>query len=150
MKEIDLTDCVQFVHEEVDEKGLTELLEREHNKWFNYEATKPLWRVVVVNHVHVLFVFHHAICDGWSGVLFHQSLLSALNIPPDREGKEESSLVALTTQVTIPESAPTVDKRSDISGNESQYFGYYIDLCIGLAHAFFLRWHFQSFFQMLY
>jgi hypothetical protein len=81
LKKIDMTECVEFVNEEIEQgKGLERVLEVEHNKWFDVkEKNKPLWRVVVVNGAHVLFVYHHGICNRKSGLIFHQSLLNALN-----------------------------------------------------------------------
>lgn len=36
-------------------------------------------KLIVVNRVHVLFIFHHSVCDGIGGTEFHRSLLAALN-----------------------------------------------------------------------
>jgi len=59
---------------------MRELLDRTHNTWFNTDdKTLPLWNVLVANHVHVLFVFHHSIADGVGGTAFHGALLAALN-----------------------------------------------------------------------
>ena len=74
-----------------EKEHFTRLLQAEHNTWFNTDdKTKPLWRVVV-NGPKVLFVFHHSVCDGRSGMIFHRSLLAALNkvIREQDENKQE-------------------------------------------------------------
>lgn len=81
LRAINLPDCVSFIDDyDASSNGLQKLLEDTHNGWFDArDKTKPLWRLVVVNRTHVLFIFNHFIADGVSGVNFHQSLLSALN-----------------------------------------------------------------------
>lgn len=81
LKKINLEDCVSFLEDYDDsQQGMTRLFEAQHNTWFDaYSTTKPLWRVIVVNRRHVIFVWHHIICDGVGGVAFHKTLLSSLN-----------------------------------------------------------------------
>lgn len=77
---IDLKQCVSFINDYDDSNGLTHLIEKENNNWFDIDdCTAPLWRVLVVNHRHVIFTFQHGIADGVSGVLFHKHLRTALN-----------------------------------------------------------------------
>lgn len=78
-KRIWFKDCVRFIDDVAEKEHFARLLQAEHNTWFNTDdKTKPLWRVVV-NGPKVLFVFHHSVCDGRSGMIFHCSLLAALN-----------------------------------------------------------------------
>ena len=89
LKTIDFKDCIKFVDDAIGKQQCVRLLEKEHDTWFEVEdKTKPLWRLVVVNGTKVLFVFHHTICDGKSGVVFHRSLLAALN-KVNRQKQEE-------------------------------------------------------------
>lgn len=81
LKKLNLLDCVSFIDgHDTFTNGLQEFLQISHNEWFDVQdRTKPLWRLVVVNKTHLIFVFHHFIADGSSGVNFHHTLLSALN-----------------------------------------------------------------------
>ncbi|KAJ5554151.1 hypothetical protein N7513_004110 [Penicillium frequentans] len=79
LKHICLEDCVQFVDHVAETEQIIRLLQEEHDVRFNTkDETKPLWRVVV-NGSTILFISHHSICDGRSGMIFHRSLLAALN-----------------------------------------------------------------------
>lgn len=91
VRSIDLRDHISIV--EVDcatEKELNLELARlqaaAHDKpWDNIDC-KPPWRIIIVRNEHkdlgvsedVLFSFHHSAVDGKSGMLFHESLLTAL------------------------------------------------------------------------
>ncbi|WDK22585.1 hypothetical protein CGRA01v4_13875 [Colletotrichum graminicola] len=78
---VDLDSCVEFIGEEqaVD----AEFLEALHAQWHWADAEvkpgKPLWKVIVVGHRDVVFVFHHLVCDGAFGMTFHREFLAALN-----------------------------------------------------------------------
>lgn len=82
LQSIDINACVSFL-DGYDESshGLIRLLEAQNNYWFDLEdLQKPLWKLIVVNRTHVIFVYHHCIADGMGGVHFHQHLLDALNL----------------------------------------------------------------------
>lgn len=81
LKSINLEDCTSFIDDYDDsELSMQALFQKTHNEWFDLEdRTRPLWRLIVVNHVHVLFVWQHLVCDGIGGIAFHKSLLAALN-----------------------------------------------------------------------
>jgi hypothetical protein len=74
-------DCVSFIDCYGDsEPGMRNLLEEAHNEWLDIEAKAlSLWKLIVVNGVHVLFIFYHSVCDGIGGTEFHWSVLAALN-----------------------------------------------------------------------
>ncbi|KAK9372128.1 uncharacterized protein V1513DRAFT_265244 [Lipomyces chichibuensis] len=64
---INLTDCVEFVRHDGEDQGLRRIIEKSHNEWFDTEdRARPLWKLVVVNNTHILFVYHHMIADGLS------------------------------------------------------------------------------------
>lgn len=92
LRKICFKDCVRFVDIAAEKEQSIRLLQEEHDTWFNTEdKTKPLWRVVV-NGSKILFIFHHSVCDGRSGMIFHRSLLAALNKvtrAQHESGKEE-------------------------------------------------------------
>lgn len=88
---IDLRTCVEFVHrktpvvdEEQDEE-LDRVLQEQHNRNFKEGlGTKPVWRLIVLHNPQqsssftAAWVFHHAIADGTSGLVFHRAFLFAL------------------------------------------------------------------------
>jgi hypothetical protein len=81
LETIDLEECVSFLDNYDDSQpGMAQFFEDQHNTWFDTSSTtKPLWRVVVVNRRHAVFIWHHIICDGMGGVAFHRTLVSCLN-----------------------------------------------------------------------
>lgn len=95
LHEIDLRACVEFRQRktllpkdgEVDEE-LDELLAIHHTRNFNGE-TQPFWRLLVLDSIAgenaftASWFFHHALADGTSAILFHETFLAALNRPSD-------------------------------------------------------------------
>lgn len=93
LPEIDLRTCVEF-HErvrpfpkngEADEE-LDALLAKQHSRDFKDEyGNNPFWRLVVVTspdrpkEISVSWFFHHALADGTSAFLLHESFVDALN-----------------------------------------------------------------------
>ncbi|KAH7187997.1 alcohol acetyltransferase-domain-containing protein [Fusarium oxysporum] len=82
MHEIDLETCVEF-HDDEEPVAGPKVIERIHNEWCwtdeQFNPRKPLWKVVVIGGCEVVFVFHHIICDGRFGQMFHHEFLSAIN-----------------------------------------------------------------------
>lgn len=80
---VNLDYCVEFVEREgadVDARFIEEV----HNKgwyWTSVEPGQPWWKVIVLNRRSVVFVFHHMLCDGRFGVMFHRDFLAVLNSP---------------------------------------------------------------------
>lgn len=88
---IDLRTCVEFIERkgsvgdgERDEE-LDAVLQKQHNRNFlENVGTKPFWRLVVLygtEHPGIFtaaWIFHHALADGTSGLVFHRTLRSAL------------------------------------------------------------------------
>ncbi|KAH7126227.1 alcohol acetyltransferase [Dactylonectria estremocensis] len=80
---IDMNQCIEFV-DHVD-SAETDFFEQLHNKWewFEEKPDRPWWRVYVVGGRDVVFVLHHLVADANSGLVFHRTLLRALNsLPP--------------------------------------------------------------------
>ncbi|KAJ5917575.1 hypothetical protein N7466_011129 [Penicillium verhagenii] len=101
LKRICFKDCVRFIDDVAGKEHFTQLLQVEHNTWFNTDdKTKPLWRVVV-NGSQILFVFHHSVCDGRSGMIFHRSLLAALN-KVTRKQEESGQEDIFPTDFNVP------------------------------------------------
>ena len=64
---------------------LSKVLEERHDSLWPDTATRPPWKATVVDsggvevsRVDIIYSWHHAIGDGLSGKIFHESLLSAL------------------------------------------------------------------------
>ncbi|KAJ7625533.1 alcohol acetyltransferase [Roridomyces roridus] len=72
LEKIALDLIVQFTDDKEVEAAIENRLSRP------FDTSLPLWRVEVLKDGFVVFIFHHAIGDGLSGVAFHQSLLAAL------------------------------------------------------------------------
>lgn len=74
---INLDACVEFVEDDAS----SELFQRLHNEWqfADDEPTRPYWKVLVTPKQEVVFVYHHLIADGASGLPFHRTFHRALN-----------------------------------------------------------------------
>ena len=66
------------------------IIEKQHNTDFKEcYGELPFWRVIILHpdetraNCVVSFIFHHALCDGASGLAFHRAFLSALNAVPE-------------------------------------------------------------------
>ena len=90
---IDLSTCIEYqnvVASTQDEynAALEKILESQHSqRWPNLHRQPP-WKVIVIQAeltpslkptFDIVFAYHHALADGLSGLLFHQSLLEFLN-----------------------------------------------------------------------
>ncbi|KAH6625914.1 alcohol acetyltransferase [Boeremia exigua] len=95
LPEIDLRTCVEFharttpirQGDEADDE-LDELLRDQHDRNFKGNVpSRPYWRLLVTSSpttpgpFTASWIFHHALCDGASSMLFHQSFLDGLNTP---------------------------------------------------------------------
>ncbi|KAH7000528.1 alcohol acetyltransferase [Ilyonectria destructans] len=82
LHEIDLGTCVEFLDDEAP-VARPEVIERLHNHWDwtdeQFNPRKPWWRVVILGRREVVFIFHHLICDGRFGYIFHRQFLTAIN-----------------------------------------------------------------------
>ncbi|KAE9963537.1 hypothetical protein EG328_011318, partial [Venturia inaequalis] len=116
---INLSRAVSFVTRvDASEPGgdgeLDSLLEREHNTNFNADyGSLPFWRLVIVQMVGVFteftacFIFHHALADGVSGLVFHKSLQAALN-KFDRTSKSMSQTIITSPNIPLLPSLETL------------------------------------------
>jgi Alcohol acetyltransferase len=82
LNSINLDTCVEFI----DDDGLSigpEFFERVHREWpwtsDEPKPEQPWWKVMVIGRRQVVFVFHHVVCDGRFGLIFHREFLAALN-----------------------------------------------------------------------
>ncbi|KAI1846142.1 hypothetical protein JX265_010520 [Neoarthrinium moseri] len=94
LNSIDLGKEVQWQRVEPSEKYdevVCRILEKKHDTRFPDLERRPSWRIIVLESsdltsLDVLFVWNHAIADGMSGKIFHQTLLEKLNVAPSETG----------------------------------------------------------------
>ncbi|WAO91617.1 Hypothetical protein NCS54_00909700 [Fusarium falciforme] len=95
MHEIDLETCIEF-HDDEEPVAGPNVIERLHNEWCwtdeQSNPRTPLWKVVVLGGREVIFVFHHIICDGRFGQIFHREFLATIN-SFDKDHKPSSHIV---------------------------------------------------------
>ncbi|KAL6820232.1 alcohol acetyltransferase [Trichoderma sp. SZMC 28015] len=90
---IDLDRCIKFltrsqplnILDEGEDEELDAILEDQHNTNFkNDYGTAPFWRLIILRDAEVdmnftaSFIYHHAIGDGFSGLVFHNTFLDSL------------------------------------------------------------------------
>ncbi|KAK5043614.1 hypothetical protein LTR84_011374 [Exophiala bonariae] len=120
LPQIDLEKSVRFIASRLIQNGsqpiaikeLDQLLEEEHNQNFkSLNGVLPMWRVLIVHEPEpcsrfvVTFVYHHAICDGTSGLVFHRSFLTKLQKAarsPDSDRSTVDSIVRPSNKMLIP------------------------------------------------
>ncbi|KAF9044747.1 hypothetical protein BDZ89DRAFT_1058845 [Hymenopellis radicata] len=105
LENVDLNRVVVFVNGRVVDEVLKEQLA------FTLDLTtnEPLWRIVVVDERVVVFVWHHGIGDGMSGVAFHTNLRHALSLSSPSEMK---SVVAVPSDLDL---VPTIESTINVS-----------------------------------
>ncbi|EUC42769.1 hypothetical protein COCMIDRAFT_28681 [Bipolaris oryzae ATCC 44560] len=93
LPEIDLRTCTEFYNRKspcpVDgeaDKELDELLAQQHSRDFKESlGSRPFWRLLVTrsssdtSRFTATWMWHHALADGTSALLFHESFLTGLN-----------------------------------------------------------------------
>ncbi|KAG5789854.1 hypothetical protein H9Q69_011099 [Fusarium xylarioides] len=78
---IDLEKCIEVLDCDRNSPQVTsDDLERAHNEWSwtADEPDRPLWKLLVKGN-NIVFVYHHSLGDGISGMVFHHEFLAALN-----------------------------------------------------------------------
>ncbi|CZR55569.1 uncharacterized protein PAC_05457 [Phialocephala subalpina] len=92
LESIDLSSCIKYYKpdpELTEEDGIVRVLEYQHRQlWPNLDS-QPGWKVIIIPTKRLpgekspafdaVFAFHHALADGLSGLVFHRSMLEALN-----------------------------------------------------------------------
>ncbi|KAK7418708.1 Alcohol acetyltransferase [Neonectria punicea] len=112
---VDLKRSISFVQrsqpvDEGEDKQLDAILEDQHNTNFKAEyGSLPFWRLVILqtpgadNEFTASFIYHHAIGDGVSGLVFHNAFRSALNAASSSlPGKNEESIVPDENTSVLP------------------------------------------------
>jgi hypothetical protein len=93
LPEIDLRTCVEiherktaFPHDGETDKELDEILVQQHSSDFKGDVgLRPFWRLIVTESPKELTIFtatwiwHHALADGTSALLFHEAFLAGLD-----------------------------------------------------------------------
>ena len=125
LPQIHLEKSVQFiasqsVHDGTDPNAIKEfdqILEEQHNTNFTpLDGTLPLWRVLIVHEPEpctrfiAAFVYHHAICDGTSGLVFHRTFLSKLQ----KAARELDSSNATFSSIVKPSNRPFIPSLEEL------------------------------------
>jgi hypothetical protein len=112
---IDLNTCVSFIERskrvgdgERDQE-LEQLLQKQHGRDFkDGVGTKPFWRLTILHDPSNLqtftavWIFHHALADGSSALVFHKTLLSALRDSPLGTAEAPSPIVKSPEKQLLP------------------------------------------------
>lgn len=99
LPEIDSRTCVEFhtrqkpFPEDDEADGeLDELLRKQHSRNFKDDTqSRPFWRLIIASTQKIPYsftaswIFHHALSDGASSMLFHESFLAGLNTASPHE-----------------------------------------------------------------
>jgi hypothetical protein len=114
LPEIDIGEVVAFEYPHAEDikdspsilNFLGQTLSHQNSKGFA-DRDKALWRILILNlgksglvsesqQYGVIFVYHHVIADGKSGLAMHHSILAALNQPSGETGGSQSRYVVRT------------------------------------------------------
>lgn len=125
---VDLDEVVTFSEIEniLDEEGryqhvLDRFLEREHSQPWDLDVPLPLWRLHVLQQPRdesrfvLSYMFHHAVGDTKSAVVFHQALEDALN--HTLSAIEASSKVISPNLPLVPPLDAFIDPAREVDGN---------------------------------
>ncbi|KAF9691610.1 hypothetical protein EKO04_010233 [Ascochyta lentis] len=100
LPEVDLSTCVEFRTREaaispdnMNDEDLDEMLHKQHSRNFeNKSGRTPYWRLVITTSpkspsaFNASWFFHHALADGTSAMLFHESFVEGLNAASINQG----------------------------------------------------------------
>ena len=133
---VDLDEVVRFKpqasYREDRDAILDELLSEQNSAGFGFESSKPLWRILVVyqqigseldipedcSTADIMFVWHHVIGDGHSGLFVLDDILTTLNdpLPSTYISTSNSTLApALETLLKMPPSLQSRVRRLSVS-----------------------------------
>ncbi|KAF2112761.1 alcohol acetyltransferase [Lophiotrema nucula] len=115
---VDLRTCTQIIERKTaffpteageEDEELDAILEQQHNShWRDNLGTRPFWNIVVLHsrgasrEFTVSWIFHHALADGTSGLVFHRSFLAALNSQSTDATLEDDPIVKSPTTELLP------------------------------------------------
>ncbi|KAJ9633419.1 Alcohol acetyltransferase [Knufia peltigerae] len=128
---VNLDEVVTFTEVEniLDGQGrhrpaLDHFLEREHSRPWDLRVPLPLWRLHILQQPEgdasrfvLCYMFHHAIGDTKSALVFHQALEEALNTTDG--GTETSSMVSSPDLPLIPPLDAFVDTTREVDGGSA-------------------------------
>lgn len=106
LNEINLDNCVSFVEDtSVDDKVLGRIIEKLHQLWFHQDSLpeheETLWRLMVVNGEHAIFVYEHTIGDGKLGLRFHASLMDSLNSIASADDTDQQAAIGVMSVLRV-------------------------------------------------
>lgn len=140
LKSLDLEKLIEYrdVTEAETDDGMHRIIEELHNEHFDpLVKTLPLWRVVVINGRHLIFIYDHLIADGLSSYSFQRSLLKELNTPsqlPEQISGNQSWVVS------PPDLPPVADWHDNFPTRASIAYLIFITLFTKLTRALFRSW----------
>jgi hypothetical protein len=107
LPEFDLGTCVEFrtrgnaiPREDEADTELDKLLSQQHSRNFKSSVPGPYWRLIVTSFPSdrqvftASWIFHHALADGASAIVFHETLLEGLNNVMRAPVKDVATLVS--------------------------------------------------------
>jgi hypothetical protein len=133
LNSIDVSKCIEYrdlgvlTAEEYDQR-LAEIIEHQHRQLWPHLDSQPGWKVIIVQSktmnssptiLDAIFAFHHALADGSSGMVFHRSILKALNHSSESPSLKDHVL-------TIPDSItlkPALEKVVNFKVSWRFFFG---------------------------
>ncbi|KAF4632365.1 hypothetical protein G7Y89_g5754 [Cudoniella acicularis] len=124
LESIDVSKCIEYQNLKVTsteehEQGLVEILERRHSTLWPNLHLLPGWKLIIVQSpalsstgttFDAVFAVHHAFCDGLSAMVFHRSLLSALNSRASSTPSLKNHILTIPSTVVL---SPPVEKCVD-------------------------------------
>lgn len=141
LKEINPVNCVSFVEGTfIDDKSLGPIVEKLHQLWFHQaslEHEQTLWRLVVVNGVHAIFVYEHTIRDGRSGLLFYTSLMDGLNSMGNAENADQQSAVGSICVLRVQFDKPCLDPMDFVTHKPSILYILYMMILFHIIRLIF-------------
>ncbi|KAI2488288.1 AATase domain containing protein [Pyrenophora tritici-repentis] len=111
---INLQTCVEFLERKTpfpedgeSDQEMDKILVQQHSRDFKQDlGSKPFWQVIIVTSLvdvtkfTATWVWHHALADGISGFVFHDSFLAGLNSL--KEGDNTDPIIKSPTSALLP------------------------------------------------
>jgi hypothetical protein len=114
LESVDVSKCIIYrtLHSSSPEEykqGLIEIFEHQHQQLWPDLHCRPGWKLIFVQSkplpaertvFDAMFAYHHAIADGLSGMVFHRSMMGALNDPATVT--MEDSIIKIPDSLILP------------------------------------------------